>query len=147
MCYGQRLEVAEGLREINLNLEKRIDILIGLLVISASPTKLDLLFPFFLCHGHPSRYILPQGAFITWRHTALVKHWCGGGCFRIPGLSTSTPIWLLSQEDQAWRILLRKPLGLRIHLEHRIHQIPHQRFIKNQHPSISWARFLGYWPH
>lgn len=42
VCYGQRVKVAEGLREINSNLEKRIDILIGLLVISASPTKLDL---------------------------------------------------------------------------------------------------------
>ncbi|MCJ1342323.1 hypothetical protein MMC31_000505 [Peltigera leucophlebia] len=57
-----RVKDAEGLLEINLNLEKRIDVLTSLLVIS--PTKLDLgSAPSSPCKmkGHRSRSMLPKG--------------------------------------------------------------------------------------
>lgn len=57
-----RVKDAEGLQEVNLNLEKRIDVLTSLLVIS--PTKLDLgSVPSSPCkkQGHRSRSILPKG--------------------------------------------------------------------------------------
>ena len=69
-----RVKDAEGLLEINLNLEKRIDVLTSLLVIS--PTKLDLgSVPSSPCKMKDHRST--AGAFITWRLTALVEHWCG----------------------------------------------------------------------
>lgn len=57
-----RVKDAEGLQEVNLNLEKRIDVLTSLLVIS--PTKLDLgSVPSSPCkkQGHRSRSMLPKG--------------------------------------------------------------------------------------
>lgn len=57
-----RVKGAEGLLEVNLNLEKRIDVLTSLLVIS--PTKLDLgSVPSSPCKmkGHRSRSILLKG--------------------------------------------------------------------------------------
>ena len=57
-----RVKDAEGLQEVNLNLEKRIDVLTSLLVIS--PTKLDLgSVPSSPCKkkGHRSRSMLPKG--------------------------------------------------------------------------------------
>lgn len=57
-----KVKDAEGLQEVNLNLEKRIDVLTSLLVIS--PTKLDLgSVPSSPCKkkGHRSRSMLPKG--------------------------------------------------------------------------------------